>query len=183
MGLNANAKRELTDIAWQSIRFGVKSHRMLTVHPALTDELNQPGASFVTLHKAGQLRGCIGSLEAQQSLIRDVAQNAFSAAFNDPRFTPLEAEELPALTLQISILTAPESIQFKSEVDLLRQLVPGEDGLVLEDQGHRGTFLPQVWEQLPQPSLFLSQLKRKAGLPANHWSDSLRVQRYRVEKF
>lgn len=182
--LSDTQRRQLTNIAWQSLRHGLAHGRPLPVDVAAYDEtLSAPGASFVTLHRLGRLRGCIGSLEAQRPLVTDVAHNAFSAAFRDPRFPPLDETETADLTLDISVLGTPETMTFSSEQDLLQQLRPGVDGLILEEHGQRGTFLPSVWESLPQPADFLRQLKRKAGLPENYWSDTLRVWRYTTETF
>lgn len=139
------------------------------------------GASFVTLELAGDLRGCIGSLEAHRALIEDVAANAYSAAFRDPRFPPVTEAEFGRLKLHISILQPAQPLQFSSERDLLRQLRPGVDGLILEAGARRGTFLPVVWEALPEPQQFLQQLKRKAGLAMDYWSAELRVWRYTTE--
>jgi AmmeMemoRadiSam system protein A len=145
--------------------------------------LRRPGASFVTLQEFGELRGCIGSLEAHQPLVEDIAQNAHAAAFRDPRFQPLQRQELKDLEIHISVLTPAEPMDFNSEQDLLRQLRPGTDGLILEDRGLRGTFLPSVWESLPDPRDFLAHLKLKAGLPVDYWSDTLKVSRYTCEVF
>jgi AmmeMemoRadiSam system protein A len=176
--------KQLIDIAWQSLRHGLTHGAPLPVDTTALDEtLSAPGASFVTLHRHGQLRGCIGSLEPHQPLATDVAQNAFSAAFRDPRFPPLTRHELDGLTLDISVLGTPEAITFSSEQDLLRQLRPGTDGLILEERGRRGTFLPSVWESLQQPAEFLRHLKLKAGLPADYWSDDIQVWRYTTESF
>ena len=143
-------------------------------------DLQQPGAAFVTLHKGRQLRGCIGNLEAHQPLVRDVAANAFKAAFRDPRFAAVEIEELAALQVEISVLTPYEAISSESEAELLAQLRPHVDGLLLEEGSFRGTFLPAVWEQLPDKEQFLQQLKQKAGLPTDYWSQSLKIFRYRT---
>jgi len=118
-----------------------------------------------------------------QSLVEDVAENAWSAAFRDPRFPPLTAAELPGLGIHISVLTPPQPMHFTSEADLLRQIRPGVDGLILQDGWARGTFLPSVWESLPRVADFWTQLKHKAGLPAHHWSADLRVFRYETESF
>ncbi len=182
--LSKQQRKQLLDVAWQSLRHGLARGRPTTLDPAAFDDrLSSPGASFVTLRRHGQLRGCIGSLEAHRPLVVDVAENAFAAAFRDPRFPPLTEAELEGLTLEISVLGHPEAMHFTSEQDLLRQLRPGIDGLILEDRGRRGTFLPSVWESLPRPGDFLRHLKLKAGLPENHWSDSLRVWRYSTESF
>ncbi len=145
--------------------------------------LREPGASFVTLKKHGKLRGCIGSLEARRPLVEDVLHNAHAAAFADPRFPPVSAQELPELTFHLSILTPAEPLQFTSETDLLRQIRPGIDGLILEDDLHRGTFLPAVWESLPDAVQFLQHLKQKAGLPVDYWSDTLKISRYTTDSF
>ncbi len=182
--LSEDERATLIDTAWQSIRNGLQQGRPLAVSPTdYGERLREPGASFVTLHRHGQLRGCIGSLEAHRPLIEDVAYNAFAAAFRDPRFLPLEAKELDGLDLEISVLSRPEPMEFDSEQDLLRQLRPGVDGLILQEGGNRGTFLPSVWESLPEPRLFLQQLKLKAGLAPDYWSDSVRVWRYGTESF
>lgn len=145
--------------------------------------LAEPGATFVTLRQGGNLRGCIGSLEARRPLIQDVMFNAMASALRDPRFPPLTADELPRTCVEVSLLSPLEPIAFGDEEDALRQLHPGVDGVVLEYQGHRGTFLPQVWSDLPDRRSFLRHLKRKAGLAEDFWSPELRLYRYRVEKW
>ena len=145
--------------------------------------LQQCGATFVTLTKDGQLRGCIGSLEAARPLATDVAENALGAAFRDPRFPRLAAEEWPRCRIEVSLLSAPKRIEFADEADLLAQLEPGVDGVILEADGCRATFLPQVWESLPDKRAFLGELVKKAGLPADTRLGRCRVSRYRVEKF
>jgi AmmeMemoRadiSam system protein B/AmmeMemoRadiSam system protein A len=145
--------------------------------------LEQAGATFVTLKKAGALRGCIGSLEASRPLKADVAENAIGAAFSDPRFPALAPDEWPRCTVEISLLSRPKPLRFADEEDLLAQIRPGVDGLILEAQGRRGTFLPQVWEAIPQPRAFLAELLRKAGLPADTRLTRCRISRYRVVKF
>lgn len=146
------------------------------------EELRSPGATFVTVEKEGRLRGCIGSLQAHRPLVTDLVENAYRAGFKDPRFPPLSQEELEEVTFSISILSAPEPMAIKDEQDLLSQLVPNVDGLIIADQGRRATFLPQVWEQLPTPEVFLAHLKKKAGMAPNHWSDTFQALRYRVVK-
>ena len=140
-------------------------------------------ASFVTLRIAGRLRGCWGSTAARQPLLLDVAANAYKAGFEDPRFGPISKEELAGLDLGISVLSTPRPIAFADEDDLLRQLRPGRDGLILEDGDRRGVFLPSVWGQVTEPQQFVRQLKRKADLPPHHWSDDLRVHRFTAESF
>lgn len=183
-GLAAAHRRQLLDLAWSSIRQGLANGRPVRVDPAeYPDALRRAAACFVTLHRRGALRGCIGHLSAVQPLAADVAENAFAAAFRDPRFPPLEADELEGLTLDISVLGTPEPMQFRDEPDLLAQLRPGRDGLILEDGAARATFLPAVWESLPEPRRFFEELKRKAGLPRGYWSRNLTVSRYRTESF
>lgn len=142
--------------------------------------LSEPGATFVTLTQSGQLRGCIGSLMAHRPLREDVVSNARSAAFRDPRFSPLTSDELDRTHVEVSLLSSPEPVEFGSEDEARRSLRPGVDGAILSAPGHRGTFLPQVWEQLPDPDDFWSHLKRKAGLPAGYWSADARLERYTV---
>ncbi|PAU80414.1 AMMECR1 domain-containing protein [Halovibrio salipaludis] len=175
----------LLTLARDSIRQGFETGRPLPVNPAQWPEgLQREGASFVTLKRPdGSLRGCIGTLEARQPLVTDVAEHAHAAAFRDPRFQPLAAHELEEVHLELSILSRPEPLPVASEAELLAALQPGEDGLILEDGVHRGTFLPAVWESLPEPVDFVRQLKRKAGLPSDYWSPSLTIKRYRTESF
>ncbi|MGH8667275.1 MAG: AmmeMemoRadiSam system protein B [Burkholderiales bacterium] len=145
--------------------------------------LERPGATFVTLTYENALRGCIGSLEARRSLALDVRENALAAAFSDPRFKPLTAQEWARTAVEISLLSALEALPLDDESQVLRRLRPGIDGLVLEFGHHRGTFLPQVWEQLPEPASFLMSLKRKAGLPPDLWEPEMRLSRYTVTKW
>jgi AmmeMemoRadiSam system protein A len=145
--------------------------------------LDIPGASFVTLTQAGSLRGCIGSLEAYRPLRDDVAANAVSAALRDPRFRPLAAHELAMAQIEVSVLSPPEPYPFTDRADALSRLRPGIDGLTLEYGSHRGTFLPQVWDSLPEPDDFLTHLVRKAGLPSGWWDDHARLSRYTVTAF
>ncbi|HIE11579.1 MAG TPA: AmmeMemoRadiSam system protein A [Kiritimatiellae bacterium] len=181
-GLPSPEQRRLLDIARSSLRSGLSSGRPAEVHlETLPPRLREPRATFVTLEKNHELRGCIGSLQPSRPLARDVAHNAYAAAFRDPRFPPLRADELSALEIHISILSPLEPLQFKSEDDLLLQLRPHLDGVLLADGFYQGTFLPSVWESLSDPRSFLTHLKLKAGLPADHWSDTLRAWRYTVE--
>ena len=145
--------------------------------------LRQPAATFVTLTKGGGLRGCIGSLAAERPLGEDVAANALRAAFHDLRFPAVTASEWPQVEVEVSLLSAPRPLHFSDEAELLEAIVPGEDGLILEADGKRGTFLPQVWESIPDKRQFVAELKRKAGLPAETRITRCRVSRYRVLKF
>ena len=145
--------------------------------------LGELGATFVTLTQRGQLRGCIGSLEAHRALDTDVRSNARAAAFRDPRFAPLAADELARTRVEVSLLTPAVPITFSDEDDAIRQLRPGVDGVILEWHGRRGTFLPQVWESLPERHLFFTHLKQKAGLPADFWAPDVNLFRYEVQKW
>jgi AmmeMemoRadiSam system protein A len=160
--------------------------RVLNV-PHAADEsapwLAEHGACFVTLTQFGELRGCIGSLHARQSLLADVKGNAVSAALHDPRFTPLSIEELDITRIEISLLSATEAMVFRDEADALAQLRPNVDGIVFEYGPYRSTFLPQVWENLAQPRDFLAMLRRKAGLPDDFWADDVKLSRYSVTKW
>lgn len=148
-------------------------------HPAL----RQPGATFVTLTQAGELRGCIGSLEARRPLGEDVRANARAAAFGDPRFLPLARDEFGRTRIEVSLLAPAEPLRFTDEADALRQLRPGQDGMIFECHGRRGTFLPQVWESLPDPRDFFAHLKQKAGFAPEFWSPDIRLYRYTVRKW
>lgn len=145
--------------------------------------LQQAGATFVSLNRNGGLRGCIGSLEPARPLAMDVAANALAAAFRDPRFPALTSEEWPQCRVEVSLLSAPRPLHFADEADLLERLRPGEDGLILECGGRRATFLPQVWESIPDKGQFMQELARKAGLPADTRLARCRIQRYRVVKW
>ncbi len=184
MSFTKEEKQHLLSLANRSIRHGLEHHRAAPVAPDdLKDNLGEPGASFVTLLRGKRLRGCIGCLEAHRPLAEDVSENAYASAFHDRRFKPLQAEELANLHIKISVLTLPLPMIFDSEVDLLQQLQPGIDGLILTDGYHRGTFLPSVWESLPKPQDFFNNLKRKAGLSPEYWSSTLQIQRYTTMEF
>lgn len=173
----------LLRVARESIVYGLAHDEPLPVElHDYAPPLREPRASFVTLEIAHQLRGCIGTLEAIRPLVDDVSHNAFAAAFEDPRFAPLSAAELPRLDIHISVLSVPEDFPVGSEAELLAALRPGVDGLIIEDKGHRSTFLPAVWEQLPDPRAFVRHLKRKAGFAEDYWSDTLTVKRYHALK-
>jgi AmmeMemoRadiSam system protein A len=141
------------------------------------------GATFVTLRLAGDLRGCIGSVSAWRPLGEDVRENAIAAAFRDPRFMPLSRLEFAGTSIEVSLLGAQEPVAAGAEEEALAALRPGVDGVIIEYGRLRATFLPQVWEQLPDPRSFMNALKRKAGLPERFWSEDIRLARYAVEKF
>ncbi len=162
-------------------RFGSAAQAIPTVDDP--SALDAAAATFVTLTRNGRLRGCIGSLQAHRPLRRDVVENALAAAFLDRRFTPLTADELPHVRVEVSLLTPPEPLPVRSEAEAISRLRPGFDGVIFSCGGRRATYLPQVWEQLPEAQQFLAQLKLKAGLPADFWSDQVRLERYSVEKW
>jgi AmmeMemoRadiSam system protein A len=145
--------------------------------------LTEPGASFVTLMRRGELRGCIGSLMAERPLRQDIESNALAAAFRDPRFPPVALPEYADIAVEVSVLSALEPIAVENEAQLLTLLRPGIDGVLLEYGSRRSTFLPQVWEQLPEPRAFLAHLKQKAGLHMDFWAEDIRLSRYTVTKW
>lgn len=174
-------KQQLLQLAGESIKKGLCGEALSVRASDYPESLRVLRATFVTLHLEAQLRGCIGTLEARRTLVEDVVSNAWSAAFRDPRFSALTWSEYERLDIHISVLSLPEPLQFSSEDELLAQLRPRVDGLIIEEGYNRGTFLPSVWEQLPDPREFLRQLKHKAGLPPDYWSSRIRVQRYTTE--
>ncbi|WP_455366757.1 AmmeMemoRadiSam system protein A [Kaarinaea lacus] len=188
MSLPDTDRQTLHEVARASIEYslehGSDAHYERTLN--LDDfslALQEQRATFVTLNINNELRGCIGTLEARHPLVIDVAHNARSAAFHDPRFGPVTNSEFDRLQIHISILGIPEPMSFGSEQDLIEQLRPGIDGLILSAVGRRGTFLPSVWESLKTPEEFFTHLKLKAGLPVNFWSDDVEVERYTTESF
>jgi uncharacterized protein len=174
-------KQQLLQLARESIRKGLCGESLSVRAADFPEPLRAPRATFVTLQVDGQLRGCIGTLEARQPLAEDVASNACGAAFRDSRFPALTWPEFERLDIHVSILSPPEPLPFSSEEDLLAKLRPHVDGLILQDGFNRGTFLPSVWEQLPAPREFLRHLKLKAGLRPDYWSKNIRIQRYTTE--
>lgn len=154
-------------------------------HPAAEEAawLRELGACFITLTYMDKLRGCIGTLRAHRPLGEDVKANAVAAAFRDPRFKPLTANEFEAITVEISLLSLLEPMTFTNEQDALRQLRAGIDGVVFQYGRHSSTFLPQVWENLRQPADFMTHLKYKAGLPPDFWDPEVKLSRYTVTKW
>jgi MEMO1 family protein len=171
----------LIQLVRTGIMLGFDTGRPADVNPAaqLPPRLATPGAAFVTLRRNGMLRGCIGSAVATRPLIVDVAQHAFNAAFRDWRFPNLALGELAGLELSVSVLTEPVPMTFDDEAHLLSQLRPGIDGLTIQDTGRAALFLPSVWEEVPDPRRFLTLLKLKAGLPAEHFSPDFAARRFR----
>jgi AmmeMemoRadiSam system protein A len=177
-------QKRLLQVARQSIHEGLLTGEPDVPDPGLDEaSLLEPGASFVTLTIENHLRGCIGSLQAGRPLLVDVAENAFSAAFRDPRFNSLKADEFPRLHICIALLGNPELLPVSSEQDLCAQLRPGVDGLILSDGERRATFLPSVWSQLNSPEAFVRRLKEKGGWPTDYWGPEIICERYTVETF
>ncbi len=187
MNLATRERRELLRLARTSIDFSFTLGAAVGPAPfnavLLQPELTAHRSSFVTLRRGAELRGCCGTLDAPRPLAEDVWRNAWAAAFNDYRFSPLTAAEWPQVSLHLSLLTLPEPLNVTTEEELLAQLRPSLDGLILERETERATFLPAVWEQIPQPLQFVRQLKLKAGWPAGYWSHRVRAYRYTTESF
>ncbi len=182
--LTTHHKKKLKQIAKDSIEFGLNHHRPLAIDLAkMPDELSTVRATFVTLEKNEQLRGCIGMLTARRPLAEDVADNSYAAAYSDTRFPPVDRHEINQLSIHISILNPAEQLNVKSETDLIQLLRPGIDGLIIKDKLHRATFLPSVWQSLPQVEDFVRQLKVKAGFDANYWSKDMCAYRYTTDSF
>lgn len=183
--LSMDERRFLLDLARRTIKKAVTGHVSAeTDRQEIPPVLQENGASFVTLTIAGELRGCIGTLEAYQPLYRDVADHARQAALEDYRFPPVSAEEIPLIAIEISRLTPPVPLRYSNPVDLPTLLHPNVDGVILKDGGRRATFLPQVWEQLPDIGMFLSHLCQKMGSQPDLWRRKvLEVSIYHVEEF
>jgi len=182
MSLNEENRRVLLDLAYQSIKTGLETGHPLSINlRQYAVELSQQRATFVTLEKNKQLRGCIGMLTAVLPLAEDICENAFSAAFKDPRFPPLTQSELAEIEIYLSILSPSVEIEFSSEQELISKIRPNIDGLILESGSRRGTFLPSVWQSIPTSGQFFQHLKQKAGLDKDFWSDQIKVYRYTTE--
>jgi len=184
-GLSESDKQKLLDLAREALVCAVLGQDIPTLNAnGLSEALCQDGASFVTLTRHGNLRGCIGTLEARQSLAEDVREHAIEAALDDYRFPPVTPNELPDIRIEISHLTSPQPLEYSSPEELVRKLRPGIDGVVIRDKFRRATFLPQVWENLPDPENFLCQLCLKMGAQRNYWRcNLLTVEIYQVEEF
>jgi AmmeMemoRadiSam system protein A len=183
--LTDGEKQILLRLAREAMEFAVTSKTLPPLNPSLLSRsLKEPGASFVTLTINNDLRGCIGALEAHQPLVDDVREHAVAAALEDPRFPPVSQSELSRIQLEVSRLTAPHPLEYSSSDDLLKKLRPHVDGVILKDGYRRATFLPQVWEKIPDPVEFLEQLCQKMGSSPNAWrKSSLQVLVYQVEEF
>jgi uncharacterized protein len=175
----------LLSLARQSIENSVLGKPIPVLElESLSPLLQEQGASFVTLTSRGYLRGCVGALEPYQSLAEDVREHAIAAAFQDYRFPPVQAEEINDIEIEISYLTRPEVLKYENPTELPKILRPSIDGVVIRDGMRRATFLPQVWEKIPDPEEFLEQLCMKMGSPANLWRrKKLDVMTYQVEEF
>ncbi|MBU1090199.1 AmmeMemoRadiSam system protein A [Patescibacteria group bacterium] len=180
--LSKGSRKKLLEIARRSIAAQLENRRFEM--GKIAEELKKIRATFVTLTKNKELRGCIGSLEARQTLVEDVRQNAITAAFGDPRFPPLSSREFAEIKIEISILTPPRDLEYSNAADLLAKLRAGKDGVILSSGWNSATFLPQVWKELQRKEEFLGSLCVKAGLPFNAWrSGKLKIQIYEAEKF
>lgn len=185
MNLHLKQKKKLLQLAREAINYAI-DHKYKALPVILTkypQELLLPKACFITLYKNEQLRGCVGTIKAKKKLILAVVDNSIKAAFFDSRFPKLHKEELLKLKIEISILTTPYKVNYFSEKDLLSQLRPNIDGLILKVEDAFGTFLPSVWKQLSKPIDFLKHLKIKVGLPMDYWSDNMEIWKYEAETF
>jgi AmmeMemoRadiSam system protein A len=182
--LSQMEKKRLLHLARSAIATWLDTRTSPELPVDLTSALRQKRGCFVTLHKQGALRGCIGNLEPVKALCACVVENAINAAFRDPRFAPLESAELPTVDIEISVLTPPRELHFQDPEALKNQLKPGKHGVILSRGECRATFLPQVWQQLPDVEIFLAQLCQKGGLPSECWKDrNTRVSVYEVDHF
>jgi AmmeMemoRadiSam system protein A len=183
ISLTAPQQNLLKTVAWQSIAHGLKTGKPLSINnPDYPAELLKPCATFVLLKYQNQPRGCIGNLEAIRPLIEDVCENAFAAAFCDQHYAAITEPELAELDIQIDLLSPLEKLTFSSELDLIEQLRPNQDGLVLQDGSHHASFLPSNWDNLPSPMRFMQHLKQKAGLPASYWSKTVNAKRFTTQR-
>ncbi len=183
--LTLEEQKTLLRMARDAMERGVKGEKLPPMDDSILPvHLREQGASFVTLTMRGQLRGCIGALEPYQSLAEDVRAHAVAAALEDPRFPPVNEGELNRIEIEVSRLTRPISLDYKDADDLLSKLHPQVDGIILRDAFRRATFLPQVWEKIPDPAEFLNNLCYKMGASADLWRKKhLEVLIYQVEEF
>lgn len=184
MSYSRDEQAMLLSIALDSINSGLHHGKPVRLNSAdYSTSLAAQRASFVTLKHGETLRGCIGSLEPRTSLVESIADNAYAAAFSDPRFPALDPSEVEDLSIEVSVLSPMEPVSVTSEQELLDKMMPGEAGWVLQENGYRGTFLPSVWDSLGKPAEFLRHLKMKAGLTPDYWSDTLQIWRYTTDSF
>lgn len=183
--LTDSEKQKLLQLARQALEYGVTGRTVPALdQSSLTPNLIEHGSSFVTLTINNELRGCIGALEAHQPLVEDVREHAIAAALQDPRFPPVQPSELDSIHLEISHLTTPQPLEYSSAEDLIKKLRPHVDGVILKNGRRRATFLPQVWEKLPDPVQFLEHLCQKMGMDASAWRHiPMDVWVYQAEDF
>jgi len=183
--LTNEEQQTLLRLARQTMEHAVQGKKLPPVDDAsITPHLREQGASFVTLTIDGDLRGCIGALEAYQPLVDDVREHAVAAALEDPRFPPVDQTELSKIKLEVSRLTAPHLLEYSNSADLISKLRPHVDGVILKSEFRRATFLPQVWKKIPDPQEFLDHLCAKMGAKPNLWRNTkLQVYVYQVEEF
>lgn len=179
----AAAQRIEGRVLLETARAAIGRNFGLTLPSPSAAWLYEPGATFVTLKAKGEVRGCVGTLQAHRPLLEDVETNSVAAAFRDPRFPPLTQREFPRVRIEVSLLSALTLLTFADENDAMSQLEPGVHGVALEYGSSQATFLPQVWEELPDPAEFLAQLKRKAGLSETFWANNLQLRVYTVAKW
>jgi len=183
MEFSNEEKNFLLKLARRSIKTGLSGENFSISEEEIKGEkLKEKLACFVTLEIDGSLRGCIGHLEPVQELYKDVIENAQKAAFQDPRFPALTPEEFEKIEIEISVLTLPEKFEYKSEEELLKYLQNKKPGVILGHGYSQATYLPSVWEQIPEPEEFLSQLCQKAGLPPSAWEEEIEIQTYETIK-
>ncbi len=176
-------RQQMLDIAQRSIQHGLHlSTRLRVNYKGIEAGLLKPRACFITLKIGQEICGRMGSLEPNMALIENIAHNAHSAAFNDPRFVPITKEAIEHLTIGITVLGEIETINCDNEKELLTQLTPQTDGVILSEDDLTATFLPDVWQQLIEPKDFIQQLKIQAGLAEDYWSDTLRFERFQVKE-
>ncbi len=182
--LTENERRTLLNVARTAIADKLEQKPPQQPRSEPTSALRESRGCFVSLHIRNKLRGCIGIIEALQPLIVGVAENAVNAAFCDPRFSPLTPEEFKDVTIEISVLTLPQPLEYEDSQDLLHKLIPQKHGVIISRAHHRSTFLPQVWEQLPNKKSFLECLCQKAGLSSDAWQDAnIDIKVYEAEHF
>ncbi|MBF0137004.1 MAG: AmmeMemoRadiSam system protein A [Magnetococcales bacterium] len=177
--------KQLPNLVRTHLQQVLTGQKGLSAASLMTDwpDLAQPGACFITLTRKGQLQGCIGSLEARRPLAEDLLDNAVASATRDPRFQPMQAAMLPEVRIEVSLLTPPQPFPYRDAADLMARLQPGVHGVTLTLGGRRATFLPQVWEQLPDPAQFLRHLCQKAGLSGDCCQQHPEISVYMAEKF
>ncbi len=183
--LSLEEQQTLLRMAREAMECSVRGKKLTPFDErSLSHHLREQGASFVTLTIHGQLRGCIGALEAHQPLAKDVREHAIAAALEDPRFPPVREDELSRIQIEVSCLTRPIPLEYEDAVELLSKLRPHTDGVILRDSGRRATFLPQVWEKIPDPAEFMDNLCYKMGVSDNTWRiKHLEVLVYQVDEF